>query len=231
MAFLFTLVGAGWLGFVGYASGNIFLDAFARKHNQTENTPWISVNWDTWQMQEDAHGVLGATIAAFAMQPEEALEALTRILASGMLRLVNSTGNLHARLLQWGRLEALRESNGAELDRQIAATRASSAPVPVGGDYEQEIMRIWQQVLGMSEVGLYDNFFDLGGNSLIGLQVISKLKKAFNMPIPAVALYEAPTVSASAHYLTCRLNTEADNETERDILKERRRSGPPICRP
>ncbi|MGB8346062.1 MAG: SDR family NAD(P)-dependent oxidoreductase, partial [Ktedonobacteraceae bacterium] len=192
----------GGLGFVGYAAGNIFLDAFTRKHNQTSAVPWMSVNWDTWQVKEDAHGVLGATIAAFSMQPEEAIEALLRAMASGATRLVNSTGDLHARLRQWIRLEALRASGGAELEQQLAAAASASAvPVAASGDYEQTITEIWKQVLGLENVGLYDNFFDLGGNSLIGLQLIARLKKAFHVQIPAVILFEAPTISAQVKYL------------------------------
>ena len=62
---------------------------------------WISVNWDTWQVREDVHGSLGATVLAFVMSPEEGIEALTRALASGETHLVNSTGDLHARIGQW----------------------------------------------------------------------------------------------------------------------------------
>jgi acyl transferase domain-containing protein len=217
----------GGLGFVGYAAGNIFLDAFARKHNQTASVPWMSVNWDTWQVKEDAHGVLGASIAAFSMQPEEAIEALLRVLASGELRLVNSTGDLHARLRQWMRLEALRESGGAELAAQIAAAAASVSAVPMiaSGDYEQTITEIWKQVLGLEHVGLYENFFDLGGNSLIGLQLIARLKKAFHVQIPAVILFEAPTISAQVKYLqpvSEPVEVEQDSLPRPQVLAQRR---------
>src|SRR5438874_4610611 len=99
----------GGLAFLGYTAGNIFLDAFAHKYNQTATLPWISINWDTWQVKEDAHGVLGGTIAAFAMPPEEAVEAFLRALGSGYTHLVNSTGDLHARIRQWIRMESLHE--------------------------------------------------------------------------------------------------------------------------
>ncbi len=100
---LFSSLSAAWggLGFVAYTAANIFLDAFVARHNQTAACPWISVNWDTWQVREDVHGSLGATVLAFAMSPEEGIEALTRALASGETHLVNSTGDLQVRIGQW----------------------------------------------------------------------------------------------------------------------------------
>ncbi len=77
-----------------------------------------------------------------------------------------------------------------------------------------------QDELGIAEVGLYDNFFDLGGNSLLGLQVIARLKKTFHMQIPAVALFEAPTVSALAKYV--RPQKEAVPDQQRNVFVERR---------
>ena len=211
----------GGLGFVAYTAANIFLDAFVTRHNQTAAHPWTSVNWDTWQVREDVHGSLGATVLAFAMSPEEGIEALTRVLASGETHIVNSTGDLQARINQWIRLESLQEASAINAQDQVGG--ASTAPV-IGEDYEKKIAHIWQQVLGVEQVGLYDNFFDLGGNSLVALDVISRLKKSLHMQIPAVALFEAPTVSALAKYLSPASSTTTNESgKQRDALIKRRR--------
>jgi acyl carrier protein len=65
-------------------------------------------------------------------------------------------------------------------------------------ELERRIADIWQEILGIEQVGVHDNFFELGGNSLTGLQVISRLKKEFNVQIPTVSLYEGPSVGALA---------------------------------
>src|SRR6266566_2898448 len=194
----------GGLGFVGYTAANIFLDAFVTRHNQAAAIPWISVNWDSWLVKEDPHGVLGGTIAVFTMTPAEGFEAFTRILASGNTHLTTSTGDLQARIQQWVRLEALQESN--ETEQSAASSGAGNPKFAAGvassrGEYEQQISEIWQQVLGLPQVGLCDNFFDLGGNSLSALQVLAKLKKALHLQLPVVALFEAPTISALVSYL------------------------------
>ena len=77
-------------------------------------------------------------------------------------------------------------------------------------------------MLGIEELGIHDNFFELGGNSLIGLKVISRLKRELNVDIPIVALFEGPTVSALAKVIG-RDRNEAPVFEESQTRGERRR--------
>src|SRR5947209_7524110 len=208
----------GGLGFVGYTAANSFLDAFVAQHNQRAPVPWISVNWDSWQVKENPHGALGGTIAAFAMSPEEGVEAFTRLLSSGERQVIHSTGDLQARIQQWIQLEALQESDQGEQPAAVEGVRAQG--LSSRSECEQKISEIWQQVLGIEQVSLSDNFFDLGGNSLSALQVQARLKKAFHVQLPMVALFEAPTISALVEYLLPADQTEALQE--QDVLTQRR---------
>jgi amino acid adenylation domain-containing protein/FkbH-like protein len=63
---------------------------------------------------------------------------------------------------------------------------------------EQQICNIWSEVLQVKNVGLKENFFDLGGHSLLAFQVISRLRRTFNIEVPLSSLFETPTVSALA---------------------------------
>lgn len=210
----------GGITFSAYVAGNVFLDAFAQSRQKNAKLRWQSINWDTWEVKENMHGALGATVAEYSMRPEEACEVLTRALTQRIPHLVISTGDLQTRIKQWIELESLLAAGDA--DEPEGQRKGAGSAVPLSlKDYEQAIAQIWQQVLGLPEVGLYDNFFDLGGNSLIGLQVVAKLKKVFQMPIPAVALYEAPTVSAMARFLLPAAS-ETDEEARHDVLRERR---------
>ena len=58
---LFSSISAvlGGLGFTAYTAANLFMDAFVQQHNRSSDTPWLSVNWDTWQVKQDVHGVRG----------------------------------------------------------------------------------------------------------------------------------------------------------------------------
>jgi len=63
---------------------------------------------------------------------------------------------------------------------------------------ERRIATIWEEVLGIDRVGVHDNFFDLGGNSLIGLKVVSRVKAELQADLSPVALFEGPTVASMA---------------------------------
>jgi amino acid adenylation domain-containing protein len=67
---------------------------------------------------------------------------------------------------------------------------------------EKMLVNIWQEVLGVDRVGVHDNFFDLGGNSMKVIRMHNRLKEDLNLNIPAVMLYQHMTVSTFARYLT-----------------------------
>jgi acyl carrier protein len=64
------------------------------------------------------------------------------------------------------------------------------------------IAEIWQKALGVEKIGVLDNFFDLGGDSLIAIQAAAELKKAFQVDLPVVSLYEGLTIRSFAKLLS-----------------------------
>ncbi len=76
---------------------------------------------------------------------------------------------------------------------------------PVSTDYvapesitEKKITEIWQLLLGVEQIGIHDNFFELKGQSLIGTQVVSRLQQIFQVNVPLATLFEAPTIAELA---------------------------------
>lgn len=74
--------------------------------------------------------------------------------------------------------------------------------VPPRSNLEQRIAAIWQQVLNIEKAGVHDNFFDLGGHSLLMAQVHNQLEQTFQKNLPLVKLLEHPTISSLAKYLS-----------------------------
>nr|QEO74050.1 condensation domain-containing protein [uncultured bacterium] len=79
-------------------------------------------------------------------------------------------------------------------------------------EVEATIADIWQEMLGLEKVGVHDNFFDLGGHSLLLVQVCSKLRTAYKPDLSMVEMFNHPTVSALAKYLR-------EEETEQPSLE------------
>jgi amino acid adenylation domain-containing protein len=80
----------------------------------------------------------------------------------------------------------------------------SESFVPPQSPLEVVIARIWSTVLGRSEIGVHDNFFDLGGHSLMATRVMSRLRSHLQIDLPLAALFEAPTVAGLATAIAAR---------------------------
>lgn len=63
---------------------------------------------------------------------------------------------------------------------------------------EQILKPIWKEVLGLEQIDLDDDFFDLGGQSLMGVALVNEVGRAFRRRFPVQALLEAPTVRTFA---------------------------------
>jgi amino acid adenylation domain-containing protein len=68
-------------------------------------------------------------------------------------------------------------------------------------EVERVIATVWREVLQLEKVGIHDNFFDLGGHSLLIVQVHSKLREIFNSNLSVVELFQNPTISTLAQYI------------------------------
>jgi amino acid adenylation domain-containing protein len=86
-----------------------------------------------------------------------------------------------------------------EPDPERARTEAF---VATDGELEETLARVWAEVLGLERVGAGDNFFDLGGHSLLVVQVQSKLKQLLGQEVAMVDLFRFPTVRALAAHLS-----------------------------
>ena len=102
-------------------------------------------------------------------------------------------------------LEQLPLTPNGKMDR-----RALPAPKPVSAEtsyapprrpLEAALAAIWAEVLGRARVGVKENFFDLGGHSLLLVKVQARLRETLDRTIPIADLFRFPTVSALAEHL------------------------------
>ena len=79
--------------------------------------------------------------------------------------------------------------------REGARTREYVAPRT---DVQRQLAAMWSELLHVERVGLHDDFFELGGHSLLTTQVVSRIRKVFQVELPLRELFDAPTVGALA---------------------------------
>ena len=91
--------------------------------------------------------------------------------------------------------------------------RATPAPAPVGSPSREDgrpregavavlLLHIWEDILGRRPIGLDDEFFDLGGDSLLGAQLLARVEETFGKRLAVASIFEAPTVARMASLLT-----------------------------
>ena len=85
---------------------------------------------------------------------------------------------------------------------------------------ENALAEIWAQVLGLEQVGINDNFFDLGGNSLLATQVISRVINTFRVKVPLRSLFKAPTVADMAVVIVQNQVEKAESKDFERLLAE-----------
>jgi NAD(P)-dependent dehydrogenase (short-subunit alcohol dehydrogenase family)/acyl carrier protein len=187
----------GGAGFGAYAAANAFLDAFAAGPGQGR---WTSVGWEGWDFRPtpDPRG-----LARLALSPEEGTEVFGRLTAlSPRPRVTVSTGDLPARVATWVQLDVLGEQApappAAPASPQHARPQLATGYVPPGSAVERTVAGVWQELLGIAEIGRHDDFFALGGHSLLAIQIISRLRDAFEVELSLHSLFDGPTVAELA---------------------------------
>jgi acyl carrier protein len=100
----------------------------------------------------------------------------------------------------------------------VVHTRSYSAP---RNELERTLAAIWQDVLGIEQVGLQDHFFEIGGDSLMLIRTRMRLNQALGQPIDIVDLFKYPTVQQLAAYLTEGDSRMADRRARTQMQAER----------
>ncbi|SEI05577.1 amino acid adenylation domain-containing protein [Rheinheimera pacifica] len=187
----------GGLGFTAYAAANAYMDSFvAAKHLSGEDN-WLSINWDGWDFEQQPSQSSGY----FAVTPKQGIKALLHALCTADApQIVHSCGNLDSRISKW-------VNSDIEIGKQV---QTSDRPdvindyVAPKGPVELRLVEIWQQLLGINQIGVLDSFFELGGDSLLITRVIAAIRHEFKVPDKNLSIHEFfanPTIKMLASHI------------------------------
>jgi acyl transferase domain-containing protein len=144
------------------------------------------------------------------IRPEEGRRAFVNVLGA------HRGEQIYVSSMDLARLVKQAEA-AAALQRQPASTAsgASFARPQLESTYvaprdrvEEALVEIWCDLLGVGQIGVEDNFFDLGGHSLIAVRLFAKVRRAFSVEFPISVLFEAPTIAACAALIRAELPAE-----------------------
>jgi phthiocerol/phenolphthiocerol synthesis type-I polyketide synthase E len=179
-----------------YAAANVFQNYFAAWCQNLLKIPAVAIGFDAWQeigmaaemvLPEGFEHVKEERLRT-AMSTAEGIEVIRRTLASWRgPEILTTTVSLDALLARASSEPSAQESHGVlneENDPELAA-----------------VLEIWKDILANNEIAPTDNFFDLGGHSLMGIMVATRIRDRFGVELTLRTLFEAPTPQAVAEII------------------------------
>jgi len=103
-------------------------------------------------------------------------------------------------------LDALPVNSSSKLDRSALpepdwASLRTSEKVAPASELERVLAALWQELLGVQEIGVHDDFFALGGHSMLAARLLARVRERFDLDVPVLTLFECRTVSTFADAL------------------------------
>jgi acyl transferase domain-containing protein len=203
---------AGGLGNVDYAAANAYLDAAAGAYRHLSQAAIFSVNWDGWRDLGMAAGMrLPEHVGIGAEQGAAAFERIVD--GPPVQQIVVSSTDLPSRL------GSLNEELWASIEPStlLHAERRSHARPDLQTTYEEpagelacRLAQIWSELLGIAPIGASDNLFELGGDSLLAIQVLARIRDTYGVGLHPAAFFKEPTISALAVLVEARLIEEIE---------------------
>lgn len=199
----------GGVAVAAYCAANTFLDAFTQRQHQLGKMNWCSINWFH---AEDANLFNGGDVEAFRQESQEAVQRILSHPLVPQIALWRSDLNVAIdELFNQKDVESKKANttvygHGHNWQEYVAPTN----------EIESRIANLYQEVLGIEQVGIHDNFFNLGGHSLLATQLISQLRQEFQTEIPLKSLFEAPCVEDLALVVEEILIGEIEELTEEE---------------
>jgi len=146
--------------------------------------------------------------------PDEGMEAVERVLAGPIAaQLVVSSQDLDA-LIESTRPAEPWEADGEAADDggavKVPRPNLATPYAEPATDLQRSVVRVWEEILGVEGIGIDDDFFDLGGHSLLLTQVLSRVRKQVDADISLRALFEKRTVSGIAEEIEAASESGGD---------------------
>lgn len=217
-----TTAVTGFPGQIDYCSANRVLDAYINKAAATftHDVFCTTINWQAWRevgMAADSESMLIDLDETNSIAPEYGCKLFSNIINSEEPQVIVSSADLN-----------YYDSQNLSLAPQIKPIKVEN------NEHEQQrshtiqnLLDIWHNILGISKIAIDDDFYELGGNSLLAISLIAKIRARFNINIPSTTLFKERTINSLAKIIESHKN-EVMDITPLVQLKKGSTTKPPI---
>ena len=220
----------GGLGQFDYSAANTFLDAFAMRHDGATPTRYVSINWGAWK---EVGMAANMRLPAYLLEQkehylrsaignEEGVNAFAAVLARPQPQWLVTTSDPALSMTPGNSdFTALLTSQRTNQSQQRPElTTAYLAPTD---GIETSLIGIWQELLGFEGIGMRDEFFELGGDSLLATRLLSRIREVFPATTSMYSMrdfFEAPTVQGITDAIRPVLTMARLAKKRQDIQRE-----------
>ncbi|MCU0289270.1 MAG: KR domain-containing protein, partial [Acidobacteria bacterium] len=208
-------------GQIGYIAANDFLNAFTYFKKRHGKTMTISLNWADWRD-------VGMAIEAYAnklargrinenrdikpgerifnpegIAPHEGIDALCRIMDYRLPKIAISQFDVDILIEESkaGTFNSSRRIPTQKKKRSYNRDHLTSTYVAPRNDFERKITDIWQDLFGIDNVGIHDNFFEIGGDSLLSITFANRFTELIGETVYGTVVFDAQTIAQLAEYM------------------------------
>ncbi len=197
-------------GQIGYGAGNEFLDAFSHYKRNDKVVVYRTINWTDWlergmaieaikRKRKNEKNIDFASVLIDAITPAEGIEILCRVLNSKTRQIIISKMDLHS-LFEEKRKKHIEKISGNEIQEDLSARQLKSRP-ELSTNYkspetetEKKLIKIFEGFFGYEQIGINDDFFEMGGDSLKAINLISKIHKELDVKISMAEIFNYSTI-------------------------------------
>jgi hypothetical protein len=167
---------------------------------------------------------LKETFAAFGLTEEHTLDAFEHIMSDAPPQVIVSTRDFQAVIAESKTLNVLSIMQQlSQAHTSVSGHPRPDLPTPfvaARNETERIIAEIWQEIFGIEQVGIHDKYFDLGGTSLLAIQLINRLRNAFGQEVAVNIVFECPTIAEMAEVIGATQLAREDREQVDRIFDE-----------
>ncbi|HEX3044251.1 MAG TPA: SDR family NAD(P)-dependent oxidoreductase [Bacillota bacterium] len=216
-----TIVGGVGVG--AYTAANSYQDAFA-EYRRLKGKRTLAVNWPTWKDTGMAKGIMVNEEKQIfkVITPGQAVNAFEKIFRKDLSNVIIGAINYSSPVLAIRDHLTLQFSAEIEASIQTAKNQGKasksppkSAPVIVKGqtsggytEIQLKLAQIWGKVFGLDEVSIYMNFAELGGDSILALNLTREIETVYPGMIDITHVFSYPTIVEMAGFITKKLTAK-----------------------